>query len=102
MLNIFDQITYFQIEIMEKHLGNDLKERRLKFELLNVHEFYSELDELDRVALKKSITNINPSLMCCNLLLRQVGLTVCLRTRGHFSRFKAQKRLDDGDQRKAN
>ena len=67
MLNIFDQITYFQIEIMEKHLGNDLKERRLKFQLLNVHEFYSELDELDRVALKKSITNINPSLMCISI-----------------------------------
>lgn len=52
---------------MEKRLSNDLKARRLKFELLNVHEFYNELDELDRVALKKCISNINPSLMCISI-----------------------------------
>ena len=79
---------------MKKHTKEIIEKRMISIELLNIHEFYNDKNELDNKALKTKILYIRPSIVLISICFSEkLDLRFVLEMEGIFPSLKLQGAL---------
>ena len=86
--------TIFQVRKVKEVAKEIIQKRMIAIELLNVHEFYNDKNELDNKALKKRILAIRPSIVLISICFSEkLDLRFVLEMEGIFPSLKLQGSL---------
>ena len=86
--------TIFQVRKVKEDAKEIIEERKIAIELLNIHEYYNDKDELDNKALKTKILYIRPSIVLISICFsEQLDLRFVLEMEGIFPSLKLQGAL---------
>ena len=82
---------HLQIEKLKDFAREDIEERMIKIELLNLDEYYNDKKELNRQALKTKIICISPSILLISVCYSEkLDLRFVLEMEGIFPGLKLQ------------
>ena len=88
------QNYHFQITLLKKVHGNDIEERNIKLEIVNINKFYNGANELDKNSLRKTIDEIKPSIILTSVCYSEsLDLRFVLEMEGIFPKLRLEQDL---------